>query len=128
MGKIIQVIIWGPRKVWNYTKAINTALEAPTGIKAGVNSGLEWTSKLVGSTTGAAGLAKGTVDAAEALVCQDGVCFVVSCIGVGADALQIIASMVPGPNVTALVTTPVSVSCKVFVHCCKKSMLPWGGC
>jgi len=73
-------------------------------------------------------MAKGTIDALEALVCQDGVCFVVSCTGVTADFLQVCASFVPGPNVTALVTTPVSVGYKVFVYCCKNAKLPWKGC
>ena len=128
MGKFIKVVSWPARKVWNYTKSLNTLLEAPTGVKEGVTSGLEWCSKLVGSTTGAAGAAKGSVDAMEALACQDGVCFIVSCVGIGADSLQIVASFVPGPNLTALVTTPISVGCKVFVWACKKSKLPWGGC
>jgi hypothetical protein len=128
MNKPVKVLTWIPRKLWNYTKSINTVLEASTGIKNGVSSSLEWTSKLVGSTTGVAGAAKGAVDAAEAFACQDRVCFVVSCVGMTADGLQIAASFVPGPNVTALITTPVSIGCKCFVYCCKKSKLPWGGC
>lgn len=44
------------------------------------------------------------------------------------DSLQICASFIPGPNVTAVVTMPVSVGCKVFVWCCQKSKLPWSGC
>jgi len=126
--KVFKIITWPARKVFNYTKSINTLLEAPTGIKTGVDNGLKWTSKLVGATTGSACLAKGSADALEALACQDGICFVISCIGVGADSLQILASFVPGPNVTALVTSPISVGCKVFVWCCKKSKLPWGSC
>lgn len=128
MGKFIKVGSWPARKVWNYTKSLNMLLEAPTGVKEGVTSRLEWCSKLVGSTTGAAGAAKGSVDAMQALACQDGVCFIVSCVGIGAESLQIVASFVPVPNVTALVTTPISVGCKVFVWACKKSKLPWSGC
>lgn len=128
MNKIITVISWPARKIWNITKSVNTILEAPTGIKEGVDKGLIWTSKITGATTGAAGAAKGSIDAAEALMCQDGVCFIISCVGVGADSLQVLTSFVPGPNVTALVTMPISVGCKVFVWCCKKSKLPWGSC
>lgn len=62
-----------------------------------------------GATTG------GALDAAEAFACGDAVCFVVSCVGLSADYLQVIASFVPGPNVTALVRTSISVGCKVFV-------------
>ena len=92
------------------------------------NNAFEYLTKLTGATTGAAGVAKGTVDVIEALVCQDGICFVVSCVGIAADSLQICASFVPGPNVTTLVTTPISLGCKVFVWSCKKSKLPWGSC
>lgn len=128
ISKIKQIALWPARKIFNYTKSINTLLEAPTGIKEKADKALVWTSKLVGATTGSAGAAKGTVDALEALACQDGVCFIVSCVGVGANTLQVMTSFVPGPNVTALVTTPISVGCKVFVWCCKRSKLPWGGC
>lgn len=128
MIEYLKTASWPFRKVYNYTKSINTALEAPTMIKESTNKGFIYVTKLSGATTGAAGAAKGTADALEALACQDGVCFVVSCIGTTADTLQIIASFVPGPNVTALVTTPISVGCKVFVWCCKKSKLPWGKC
>lgn len=72
--------------------------------------------KVTGATTGAAG----------AVACQDGVCALISAIGVSADG--ICTSFIPGPNVTAIVTMPISVGCKVFVWCCKKSKLPWGGC
>ena len=126
--KIMKLVSWPVRKLLNYAENLNTLLQAPMGIKEGVSSGMTWTSKLVGATTGAAQAAKGTVDAAEALICQDGVCFVISCVGVAADSLQILASYVPGPNVTALVTMPISYGCKVFVWACKKSKLPWGRC
>jgi hypothetical protein len=35
-------------------------------------------------------------------------------------------SFVPGPIFTAVVTVPLSVGCKVFVWCCKRSKLAWG--
>lgn len=63
----------------------------------------------------------------EAVACQDGICAVVSGIGVCADGLSMAASFIPGPNVTTVVTLPVSVGCKVFVYCCKKAKkMPWG--
>jgi hypothetical protein len=84
--------------------------------------------KVTGVTIGATGVGKGTADLIEAIACQDGICATVSTIGVCADCLQICASFIPGPNVTTGVTTPISVGCKIFVWCCKKSKLPWGGC
>ena len=128
MYNIVKVVTFVPRKLWNYTKAINTLLESPTGIKDSADKGFEYATKMIGATTGAAGVGKGSIDVAEALACQDGVCAFVSSVGVCADTLQIATSFVPGPNVTALITTPVSVGCKVFVWCCKKSKLPWGSC
>jgi len=128
MRKLISVVSWPARKAFNLTKGVNDAIQAPTVIGNAAKDGITYVTKLTGATTGAAGAAKGAVDAMESLACQDGFCFVVSCIGIGADSLQIMASFVPGPNVTALITTPISVGCKVFVWCCKKSKLPWGGC
>jgi len=129
MSKLIKGVTWPIRKLYNYTKGINDAIQAPTVIGNAANEAFEYTTKVVGATTGAAGAAKGSYDALEALACQDGVCFFISCVGTAADTLQIIASYVPGPNVTVLVTAPISVSCKVFVWCCKRGKLPWaGGC
>jgi len=125
---IVKILKWPFIKAYSITKGVNDGLQSPTKIGNAANDGIEYVTKLTGATTGAAGVAKGTSDAIEALACQDGVCFVVSCVGTAADSLQICASFVPGPNVTALVTTPISVGCKVFVWCCKKSKLPWGGC
>lgn len=128
MWKVIRVTTWPIRKFYNYTKGVNDLLQSPTVIGNAANDGLKYITKLTGATTGAAGAAKGAVDAAEALACQDGICFIVSCIGTTADLMQVTASFVPGPNVTALVTTPISCGCKVFVYCCKKSILKLGGC
>lgn len=72
---------------------------------------------MCGVSTGAA---KGTVDMLEAVACQDGICAVISSIGVCADGLSMAASFIPGSNVTTVVTVPVSVGCKVFFYCCKK--------
>lgn len=128
MHPFIKVISWPARKIYNYTVALNTVLEAPTAIKTSTHKAFTYFTKLTGATTGSIAAAKGSADALEALVCQDGICFVVSCIGVTADGLQIVASFVPGPNITVLVTTPVSAFCKMFVWSCKRSKLPWGGC
>lgn len=128
MSKLFHQASWPIRKLYNYTKAINDAVQAPTVIGNAANDALDYTTKFVEATTGAARFAKGLCDALEALACQDGICFVVSCVRTTADTLQIIASYIPGPNVTALVTAPISVGCKVFVWCCKRSKLPWGGC
>jgi hypothetical protein len=128
MLKVIKVIAWPFTKTFRYVKSLNEFLEAPLSIKKGTEKTFIFVTKITGATTGAAGAAKGSIDAAEALVCHDGFCFIVSCVGVAADSLQVMASFAPGPNVTALVTTPISVGCKVFVWCCKRSKLPWGNC
>jgi hypothetical protein len=129
MSKILKVISFPFVKIYNLTKGVNDAIQAPTIIGNKINEGFTLATKVTGATTGSLGAAKGTVDALEALACQDGVCFVVSCVGTMADGLQILASFVPGPNVTVVITTPVSAFCKMFVWCCKRSKLPWkGGC
>lgn len=69
-------------------------------------------------------MGKGVVDGLEALACNDGICAAVSGVACLADGLQIIASMVPGPNITTCITFPVSWGCKSFVWFCKKSKLP----
>ena len=90
--------------------------------------GFEYCTKLVGVTTGAAGVGKGSVDIVEAIVCRDGIGAAVYAVGIAAASIQICASFIPGPNVTSLVTTPVSVGCKVFVWVCKNSKIPWRTC
>ena len=115
LWKVVQIAIWPARKLYNYTKSINDALQSPTSIRKAANNDIDYVTKITGATTGACGAAKGGVDAAEALAYQDGICFFVSCVGTTADSLQIMASFVPGPNVTTLVSTPVSWGCKVFV-------------
>jgi len=121
---IKKVIMYVPNKVMVINDNINKVVNLPTA----ADKTFTYVTKVTGATTGAAGAAKGSVDFAEAVVCQDGVCAVVSAVGVAADSLQICASFIPGPNVTAIVTMPISVGCKVFVWCCKKSKLSWGGC
>lgn len=85
--------------------------------------------KVCGSTSAGALFGKGASDAVVAYACDDGVCFLVSCVGCGFDTLQFLASFIPGPNVTVIVTLPGSVACKTFVWACKNQVLPWkGGC
>lgn len=55
----------------------------------------------------------------ETVACQDGICAFVSAVDIGADGLQICT---PGPNLTVIVTMPISVGC------CKRYKLPWGSC
>ena len=82
--------------------------------------------KTVINTVGGAALVKGSFDIAEDLVCQDYVCLTIDCIGVCADVLTILTSFIPGPNVTSVVTIPVSTSCKFFRWCCQKSIFSVG--
>ena len=121
---IKDVVMFVPNKLIAINENVNKIINLPTN----ADKTFTYVTKVTGATTGAAGAAKGTVDLAEAIACQDGICAFVSAVGVAADGLQICTSFIPGPNVTAVVTMPVSVGCKVFVWCCKKSKLPWGGC
>ena len=121
---IKKVVMYVPNKVMEINENVNKVINLPTA----ADKTFTYVTKVTGATTGAAGAAKGSVDFAEAVACQDGVCAVVSAVGVAADGLQVCASFIPGPNVTAVVTMPISVGCKVFVWCCKKSKLPWGSC
>ena len=121
---IKKVIMFVPDKLIAINRNANKIINFPET----ADKTFTYVTKVTGATTGAAGVAKGSVDFAEAIACQDGVCAVVSAIGVAADGLQICTSFIPGPNITAVVTIPVSVGCKVFVWCCKKSKLPWGSC
>ena len=111
-----------------YDEIVNINISAGklTGIKEPVSNGVKYVTKVTGATTGSMGAAKGTVDFVEAVACQDGVCAFVSGVGVIADGLQICTSFIPGPNVTTVITMPVSWGCKTFVWCCKRSKLPWG--
>jgi hypothetical protein len=123
-SSVKKVVMFVPNKLISINKNIDKIIELPEN----TDKFFTYVTKVTGATTGAAGAAKGTVDLAEAIACKDGICAVVSAVGVAADSLQICASFVPGPNVTSIVTTPISVGCKVFVWCCKKSKLPWGSC
>jgi hypothetical protein len=84
-----------------------------------------YTTKMFGGSTGEAILGKRASDAAIAYACEDGVCFIVSCVGCGFDALQFLASFVSGLNITSLITLPGSLCCKTFVWACKNQTFPW---
>ena len=121
---IKKVITFIPDKLIAINKNVDRIINLPET----ADKTFTYVTKVTGAVTGAAGVDKGSVDLAEALACQDGICAVVSAVGVAADGLQICTSFIPGPNVTVIVTMPVSVGCKVFVWCCKKYKLPWGSC
>jgi hypothetical protein len=112
----------------NKLVSINKNMDKLISFSETADKTVTYVSKVARSVTGAAGLAKGSVDFVEAVACQDGLCALVSACGCLADGLQICTSFIPGPNITSIVTMPVSVGCKVFVWCWKRSKLPWGGC
>ena len=121
---IRKIVMFVPDKFTAVNDNVNKISNLPTE----VDKTFTYVTKFTGATTGAAGAAKGASDLVEAIACQDGICAFVSAVRVAADGLQICTSFVPGPNVTSIITTPVSVGCKVFVWCCKRSKLPWGSC
>jgi len=125
MNRIFKIVTFIPKKVINYAQNVNTALEAPLAIGDKWTSFEKWVTKVFGTTSAGALFGKGASDAAIAYACDDGVCFAVSLIGCGFDALQFVASFVPGPNVTVIVTLPCSTACKIFVWSCKNQTLPW---
>lgn len=87
-----------------------------------------WFTKITGAASGTVAAGKGTVDFIEAVACQDGVCAVISAIGLSADIIQTATSFIPGANVTTVVTLPISWGCKSFVYCCKRSFIKGGIC
>ena len=125
MNKLFQVVTFVPRKAWSITKNVNKVLEAPVAIEGKWTAFEQWVTKMFGSTSSGILFGKGASDAAVAYACDDGVCFVVSCVGCGFDALQFLASFTPGPNITTVVTLPISAACKTFVFACKNQTLPW---
>lgn len=127
--KVFKIITFVPRKVITYAKSINTALMAPLELKEKMSAFEVACTKMFGTTSAGILFGKGAADAAEAIACDDKVCFVVSCIGCGFDTLGFVTNFVPGPNVTQIITIPGSMCCKVFVKSCKLKTLPWkGGC
>lgn len=123
-SKFKKVFFWVP----NILKKIDSSVGSVAKITETTDKTLTYVTKVTGVTAGAAGAAKGTVDFMEAVACQDGICAAVSVIGVCADGLSLATSFIPGPNITSIITVPISVGCKVFVWCCKRSKLPWRSC
>jgi hypothetical protein len=119
-----KVLMFVPNKLISISNNVNKVINLPET----ADKTFTYVTKVTGATTGAAGVAKGSADLVEAIACQDGICAVVSTIGLAADGLQICTSFIPGPNVITIVTLPISVGCKVFVWCCKRSKLPWVTC
>ena len=119
-----KILLFVPNKLASINRNIDKIVTFPDK----VDKTFTYVTKVTGATTGVAGAAKGSIDLAEAIACQDGICAFISAVGIAADGLQICTSFIPGPNITSIVTMPISVGCKVFVWCCKRSKLPWGGC
>ena len=119
-----KVVIYVPNKLIAINDSVNKIINLPETAGRTFMYG----TKVGGACIGGVGVGKGMSDVVEAIACQDGVCAIVSAINVAADGLQIFASFIPGPNVTAVVTMPISAGCKTFVWCCKRSRLPWGSC
>jgi len=71
----------------NKLVAINNSVDKAIGLTDKADKLYTHVTKVVGLSTGSAGVAKGTVDLAEAIACQDGVCAFVSAVGVVADGL-----------------------------------------
>lgn len=78
-----KIVMFVPNKL----KAINGSLNTVISLPEKADKTFSYVTKVTGATTGAAGVAKGSVDFAEAVACQDDVCAVVSSIGVAADGL-----------------------------------------
>jgi hypothetical protein len=121
---IKKVVMFVPDKLIAINNNVNKVINLPET----ADKTFTYITKVTGATTGAAGAAKGSVDFAEAVACQDGICAFVSRVGVSADGLQICTSFIPGPTITAIVTMPISVGCKVFGWCYKRSKLTWESC
>lgn len=119
-----RVIFYVPNKVISFNNYVKTIVEMPLK----VDKTYTVITKAAGATVGSVSAAKGSLDTLEAIACGDAICAVISGIGLGADVLQICVSFIPGPNVTTVVTLPVSAFCKTFVHLCKNSLLPLGKC
>ena len=112
---LFMIIFWslpGWARVVHTVKKINDSTDNMVKISETADKTLIYVTKVTEVSTGAAGAAKGTVDMLEAVACQDGVC---------ANGLSVATSFILKPNVTTVVTIPVSVGCKVFVFCYKKA-------
>ena len=112
----------------NFIVNINSTASKVVGFGAKLTDGEKLFMNSFGAVSGGAAFGKGVVDTVESVACNDGICATVSGIGCVADGLQIAASMLPGPNITTMITAPISFGCKTFVWCCKRSKFPWRTC
>lgn len=118
------IIFWSVpswARVIQTVKNVNDSTDNLVKISETADKTLTYVTKVTGVSTGTAGVGRGSVDMLKAIVCQYGVCAAVSILEACADTLSIATSFILGPNVTTVVTVPVSVGCKVFVYCCKKA-------
>jgi len=109
----------------NFVVSVNTKAMNVVGLGDKFSKVEIYVTKGVSACAGSLGFGKGVADTIDALACADGVCAAVSMVGCAADGLQFLTSFIPGPNVTSVITIPVSVGCKGFVYCCKKGRVPW---
>jgi hypothetical protein len=64
----------------------------------------------------------GIYNAAEDYICQDKVCFVLSCVGSAADATTFVCGKIPVVRYVTLGSVPILVGCKAVRGYCKR----WG--
>ena len=65
--------------------------------------------KFSGTTIAAAKAVKGSIDFVKAVACQDRICAMFSAIDIAADELQICTPLIPGPNLTFVVSLPIYI-------------------
>ena len=113
--------------LWSFLKNINDTTDNMVKLRETADKTLIYVTKVTGVYTGAAGSAKRTVNMLKAVACHNGICAVISGIGVCADGISIATSFITGPNITTIITVTIYAGCKVLVYCCKKAKnMPWG--
>lgn len=75
---IKKIVMFIPNKLIFINKNVHKIIELPEN----TDKLFTYITKVTGTTTGAAGAAKGSVDLAEVIPCKDGICAVVSALGV----------------------------------------------
>ena len=68
---------------------------------------------------------KGVKDCVVTYQCNDLICFTVSAVGTTADVGNLICGHTPGLKRYTGITTPISLTCKYFVHVCQTGDLTW---
>jgi hypothetical protein len=87
----------------------------------------EKTVSIVKSSANLAGAGVSTYNAAEDYLCNDKICFVLSCVGGSCDLISTICGNIPVTKKITGVTVPVSAMCKsTRIYCKKYGTLP--GC